>query len=89
MFACIMTPAHGDCFYQAVSVALFGDVKVMKFVHLCTTLMLIRYQNVFLSALEDTGLLTDFSMTDHTHFITVGAATPSTLIKRSLHLNKD
>lgn len=32
VFVCISTPAHGDCFYLAVSLVLFGNVKFMELV---------------------------------------------------------
>src|SRR5688572_9552853 len=60
----------------------------MELVRLCTTFMLIRYHDVFFTALENMYLMTDFSMTDPLHFITVGAATPSALVKRSVQLNR-
>lgn len=36
VFACIKTPANGDCFYEAVSLALFADVNYMELIRLCT-----------------------------------------------------
>jgi len=88
VFACIRTPAHGDCFYQAVSLVLFGDIKYMELVRLCTTFMLICYRNVFLQALTYMNAHHDFTMPEPLHYITVGAATPSALVRRSLQINK-
>ena len=89
VFACIRTPARGDCFCQAVSLVLFRDIKYMELVRLCTTFMLICYWNVFLlQALTYMNAHHDFTMHEPLHFITVGAATPSALVRRSLQINK-
>ena len=43
----VTTSANGDCFYEAVSLALFGNVQYMELIRLCTAFMLVRYSTVF------------------------------------------
>lgn len=72
--------AHGDCFYQVVSLVLLGDV-FMKLVRLCTTFMFIRYHNVFLQTLAVINVNHDSTMPEPLQ------QTPA-LVRRSLQHNK-
>jgi hypothetical protein len=87
MFACVRTPAYGDCFYEALSIVFLGNVKYMELVRLYTAFLLIRYRDAFYSAFHAMGFRTDFLKSDPMHFFTISAFTPSTHVTRSLELN--
>lgn len=88
LFKTVATRAAGDCFYEAASLALFGDVIHMEVIRLCTASMIIRYHYVFEIVFKELYLEKVYSMMEPMDFITVGCATPSRLVECSLSSNK-